>query len=115
MEVFVFKFVSLTLCAFQGVYVCCGQGPSSVLLVSTVCVVPCCARGLWHCIIWHATLRMIQSVSYVGVIGCMLWLLLWLAYGFKTCGRVTLWCPVFSQKEEVGVYALTESWTCFRP
>lgn len=26
-----------------------------------------------------------------------------------------MWCPVFLQTEEVGVSALTESWTCFRP
>lgn len=44
-ELFVFKFVLLTLCAFQGVCICRDQGPSSVPLVSTVCVGPCCARG----------------------------------------------------------------------
>lgn len=36
--------------------------------------------------------------------------------GFTKGGRVTMWCPVFSQTEDkVGVSALTESRTCFRP
>lgn len=48
----------------------------------------------------------------IGVCICMLWLVLWQVFK-GWC--VTMWCPVFLQTEEVGVSALTESWTCFRP
>lgn len=56
-------------------------------------------------------LNLFQNIM-IGVCICMLWLVLW-----QICkgGCVTMWCPVFLQTEEVGVSALTESWTCFRP
>lgn len=103
------------MCVFRGVCVWCGQGPSSVLLVSTLCCSMLC-QGLWHRVPLWQRFRWSACWGYNDQVwGCMWWLLLWLAVVGCKGRHVTLWCPVFLQKEEVGVCALTESWTCCRP
>lgn len=91
-----------------------GKGQSPVLLVSAVCAVTCCARGAYSAC---------SSLMVVILFSSSCWglqlhvVVLTVAYN-SLCGGglVTMWCPVFLQTEDkVGVSALTESWTHFRP